>query len=44
MLKRKYEVTFVTGFRMTVSLSQTELKDTIHRYKVVGYQIIEEVK
>lgn len=38
MAKRKYKVTFTTGFSMVLLLNQFDLKEIIHNYKVRGYE------
>lgn len=38
MAKRKYKVTFITGFSMVLLLNQFDLKRIIHNYKVRGYE------
>lgn len=38
MAKRHYKITFTTGFSMVLLLSQFDLKELIHQYKVRGYE------
>lgn len=40
-MKRTYKITFTTGFELVLLLSQFDLKDLIHKYKVRGYKIVE---
>lgn len=42
MKKKKYKITFTTGFELVLFLNQLDLKNLIRKYKVCGYKIITE--